>query len=104
MTQKPVPIDIGTFEIGKTYYRTDNHSDFITITRDNINTVKPQDYSIRHEKPQEMPLFKFDAFHPAYLFNTYDAVANIYRPLTQGITKGDYLSRPWVYYRNKSGK
>ena len=102
--KEPVPIDIKNFEFNKTYYKTDNHSDFITINKDNINTVKPQDYSIRHEKIQEMLLFKFDAFHPAYLFNTYDPVANIYRPLTQGITKGDYLARPWVYYRNKSGK
>jgi hypothetical protein len=64
----------------------------------------PEEYSIRHKETKVVPVFKFDAYHPAYVFNTYDAVAAIYRPVTAGITKGDYVGAPWVYYRNKSGQ
>ncbi len=104
MEEKPVPIDRKPLEIGKTYYKTTNHSASVTVTSANIGTINPKEYSIRHEKIERVPLFKLDPFYPAYLFNQYNVNTGVYQPVTTGITEGDYSSRPWVYYRNKSGK
>ena len=97
----PVPISVSKVEKNQTYYRTTDHVP-ITIT-DGV-TIDPKLYSKRHEETKYVPLFSFDAFHRAYMYNKYDVVAGVYRPETKGITSGDYLARPWVYFRNKSGK
>lgn len=102
MKEQPVPIETLPVEIGQTYYKTTNHSSSVTVTK--VDEIDPKEYSIRHEEIKRIPVFKFDAFYSAYLFNKYDVAAGVYRPLTSGITEGDYLGSPWVYWRNKDGK
>ena len=102
----PVPIykaDETRIDPNETYYNTKDHSLYISGAELLQDPALAKNYSKRTETIKKIPVFKQEAYCAVYLYNTFNPNTGIYERVTEGITKGDYHARPWLYYRNKSG-